>query len=174
MDMELIAEHFNEDDNTAEKLRTLIKSIEETATPTEVFSGTDAESLRRQSEHLRLELREKLNAGLGDEAVRTRRMISECDIRIKAQEIKSARESISEMTARIAEINSEMESARQIKGEANAVLNEKLEAVEEAGVRVERVNLILYSLEQEADSLRDSRKTFRNQLENLLQSAEEN
>lgn len=140
-------------------------------TPTEI-TGTDVDSLRRQQKLLAVEMREQLNSGLGHEAVTTRRLIDECEMRLKAAEIKSAREGISEATARLAEIKNEIEAARKIKGERNTILNEKIKAVQEANVEVERVNFVIYSLEQEADSTRDARQSFRERLEDLLHDAE--
>ena len=139
--------------------------------PTEI-TGTDADALRHQRDLLGDEMRNKLNAGLGEEAVRIRRLMDECGIRIKAAEIKTAKDGIEAASVRLNEIQIERQAAMEIRKELTAILEEKVRAANDAGVEVDRVNLIVYQLDQEAISQRDSQNTLRSRIKHLMRDAD--
>lgn len=134
---------------------------------------TDSESLKRQAESLRSDLREKMSVGLGDDAVRIRRLIAETEDRISAATITELRAGITRATDRLAEIVAEIEYVQSVKMENVETLDQRVAEMEAANLIVHKNNLAIEILRTEAESMRVSRRECRQRLQELIDESME-
>ncbi len=130
------------------------------------------EGLRVQQTNLQTELKDFMNAGDAAGVVRIQNHLRDLPILIKTAEIKELRENIARATARLDEIKVETKLVEGVRGEKNKILAEKLKTVEEAGLAVERVNFILYGLDNDAEIQRGARREWNSRLNILVASAD--
>jgi hypothetical protein len=125
-----------------------------------------------QQTNLQTELKDFMNAGDAAGVVRVQNHLRDLPILIKTAEIKELRENIARATARLDEIKVETKLVEDVRGEKNKILAEKLKTVEEAGLDVRRVELILYQLDTDAENQRVARREWNSRLNNLVVSAD--
>jgi hypothetical protein len=126
------------------------------------------ESLRVQQTNLQIELKDFMNAGDAAGVVRVQNYLRDLPILIKTAEIKELRENIDKANQRLEEIKVETKLVEGVRGEKNKILAEKLRTVEEAGLEVRRVELILYQLDNDAENQRQARREWKSRLNNLV------
>jgi hypothetical protein len=132
----------------------------------------DLAGLRVQQTSLQIELKNCMNAGDAAGVVRIQNHLRDLPILIKTAEIRELRENIARATARLKEIKVETKLVEGVRGEKNKILGEKLKIVEEAGLGVQRVELILYQLDNDAENQRQARREWTSQLNILVASAD--
>lgn len=149
----------------------LIEKTPQTAIVGEIdanFTNADAQTLQNERVRLENELREAMIAGDAATIIRVQTALRELPVLITAAEIRELRQKTDAATARLAEIADETEYAEKIKAEKNKILAEKIKDAEAAGLAVERVNLVLFQLDNEAESLRESRREYRRKLQTFI------
>ena len=105
--------------------------------------------------------------------VRTQNLLRNLPMQIVAVEVSELKKNIDDCTARLTKLKEETEYAEQIRGEKNKILAEKIKEAEDAGLAVQRIEVVLYQLDNEAENLREARREFRNRLNNFIQDAEQ-
>lgn len=136
-------------------------------------AATDSQTLRNQQLDLQNELSERMISGDAAGVLRIQNLLRELPVRIRAAEIAELRQNIDDCTARIVELKDETDFVESLKGEQNRILAEKIKAVEEAGLAVERVNLILYQLDAESENNLEARREYNRRLNKLIADAQQ-
>ncbi|HSK70885.1 MAG TPA: hypothetical protein VK892_04260 [Pyrinomonadaceae bacterium] len=135
-------------------------------------AAMDSQTLKDEQERLQGELRERMNAGDAAGVLRIRNFLKNLPELINAAEIAELRQKIDQCTARLAEIREEREEAERIRGARNKILAEKIKDMQDAGLEVRRVDVILATLDNEAESRRVARREYTEQLKNFIEGAE--
>jgi hypothetical protein len=134
--------------------------------------ANDLDGLRVQQTNLQTELKDCMNAGDAAGVVRIQNHLRDLPILIKTAEIRELRANIDKANRRLEEIKVETKLVAGVRGEKNKILAEKLRTVEEAGLDVRRVELVLYQLDTDAENQRQARREYNQRLNNLVTSAD--
>lgn len=129
---------------------------------------TDSEGLRNQQLALQNELKDAMNDGKIEEVVRIQAMLSSLPVRIKTAEVAEIKSNISSGNKRLDEIKEDFMEATRIRNQKHRIYLEKLKVMEAAGTDVMRVDFILSTLENEAESIRVARREYNQRLNNLM------
>lgn len=145
---------------------------EKIVTKDDIAMAKNSEILKTQMFSLQAEMRDCINSGDAAGVVYVQNLLRDLPVLITAAEINEINQLIEQTNERLAEIPDDVLEAVRIKTERNKTLAEKLKIAEAAGLEVERVNFILFQLGNEAESLRDARREYRQRLNKIIEDAE--
>lgn len=132
----------------------------------------NSQVLRNHQLALQNELKDAMSEGLIEEVVRIQAMLGSLPIRIKTAEVAEIKSSIASGNKRLAEIKEDFLEATRIRNEKHRIYVAKLKITEDAGTDVLKVDFILTTLDNEAESIRSARREYNEKLNNLITSAD--
>jgi len=136
----------------ADELNELIQATEH-IDETPSFTA-DSEGYQRQQEHLRDELREAYSNGDAQTAIDLRRLIEESQVRQRATEVLEARAAIENAKQQIVETNELVQEALSMRSDRQRIFAEKKRIAEDAGTAVQKIDFLIYRLENELTNYR--------------------
>lgn len=131
-------------------------------------AATNAQTLRNQQLALESELREAMGNGKINDVVRIQSRLGSLPIRIKTAEVAEIKLNIASGNTRLAEIKEDFAHATGIRNQKHRIYLEKAKIMEAAGTDVLKVDVILTTLENEAENIRAARRDYNERLNNLI------
>lgn len=116
--------------------------------------GNDSESLKRQAEHLQLELREAMSAGSVEDCIRLKTQLEILPIQIRKAQVEEAKAAIEKANDEIVETLTLIDDARELRNKRQQIFAEKMRDLEDAGTAVEKVKFLLWRLDLEMQNQR--------------------
>jgi radical SAM superfamily enzyme YgiQ (UPF0313 family) len=156
----------------AVKEATNASNDEKIVTQDDIEMAKDSQTLKTQQFSLQAEMRDCMNSGDAAGVVYVQNLLRDLPVRITAAEINELNQQIEQTNERLAEIPEDVLEAVRIKTARNKILAEKLKIAEQAGLEVEKVNFILFQLGNEAESLRQARREYKQRLNKIIADAE--
>jgi hypothetical protein len=136
------------------------------------IENLDSAELEAQANDLRKQIKEAFDAGNIADVSRLQSHLKEMPMLVLAVEIKELRDKISDISTRLGEIIPESAELEKIRKERNDQLAVAIEQHQRAELARNKVDLALYLLDAEGESLREARREYRVKLEKLLADAE--
>lgn len=116
--------------------------------------GKDAESLRKQQAHLQMELRDAYESASVEDCIRIRTQLEILPIQIRKAQVEEAKAAIERAKEEIAETQTLIDDARELRTKRQQIFADRLEELNEAGTAVEKVNFLLWRLDLEMQNHR--------------------
>jgi hypothetical protein len=126
--------------------------------------GKDSESLKRQAEHLHLELQSSMAEGSLEDCIRLKTQLEILPIQIRKAQVEEARAAIGRANEEIIETQTLISDARELRDKRQMIFAEKMRDLENAGTAVEKAKFLLWRLDLE---IQNHRAVIRHQ-ESLL------
>jgi hypothetical protein len=133
---------------------------------------TDSHGLEQQEMNLQTELTNAMNEGDLSSVISIQNKLNILPVLRRAAEIKELRQNIERANARLEEIKIETAQLETVRGEKNKILAEKIQAMQEAGLVVRRVEFDLNLLDSDAESQRVARREYNQRLNQLTTNAD--
>jgi hypothetical protein len=133
---------------------------------------TDSHGLEQQEMNLQTELTNAMNEGDLSSVISIQNKLNILPVLRRAAEIKELRQNIERANARLEEIKIETAQLETVRGEKNKILAEKIQAMQEAGLVVRRVEFDLNLLDGDAESQRVARREYNQRLNQLTTNAD--
>jgi hypothetical protein len=132
----------------------------------------DKHGLEQQEINLQTELTNAMNEGDLSSVISIQSKLNILPVLKHAAEIKELRQNIERANARLVEIKIESEQLETVRGEKNKILAEKIQAMQEAGLVVRRVEFDLNLLDNDAENQRVARREYNQRLKQLTTNAD--
>jgi hypothetical protein len=133
---------------------------------------TDLHGLEQQEINLQTELTNAMNEGDLSSVISIQNKLNVLPVLKRAAEIKELRQNIERANARLVEIKIETAQLETVRSEKNKILAEKMQAVQEAGLVVRRVEFDLNLLDNDAENQRVARSEYNQRLNQLTTNAD--
>jgi len=145
------------------------KTNEADETATKVATATDAATLRHQQSLLQEQLKACMNSGDAAGVIRIQNLLRDIPTRLVAMDVAEINIGISNATARLAEVEQEIDYVTEMRKANNKVLAEKIIEAEAAQMDVRRNDFALEILKMEKTSLHQARREYRLKLEQIIE-----